>query len=118
MAIFMSYCPQFEVSRAFYSNLKTRYMFEIYDQKPVVFVFFGQFHDLLPAIFGIQAECLIRTLTCLRDMTRKSSFSRFMAIFMSYLPQFYGSMAIYNNLETRYMFQSYDKKTRCFRVLW
>jgi len=41
-----------------------------------------------------------------------------MAILMSYFPQFYGSMEIYNNLETRYMFESYDKKTRSFRVLW
>src|SRR3954466_803738 len=120
MAIFMSYCPQFEVSRAFYSNLKTRYMFESYDQKLVVFVFYDHFHELLPTVLRVPGRfaCLIRTDTCLRDMTRKSSFSRFMAILMSYFPQFYGSMEIYNNLETRYMFESYDKKTRSFPVLW
>src|SRR3954464_14091760 len=54
--------------------------------------------------------CLERTLTCLRDMTRNSPFSRFMAVFMSYCPQFWGYRAIYNDFKTRYMFESYAEK--------
>ena len=52
--------------------------------------------------------------TCWRDMTRNSSFSLFLAVFMSYCPQFWGSRAIYNNLKTRYMFESYDQKLVVF----
>ena len=37
MAVFMSYCPQFWGSRVIYNDPKTRYMFESYDQKLVVF---------------------------------------------------------------------------------
>ena len=56
LAVFMSYRPQFGVSRAIYSDLKARYMFESYNQKLVVFMFFGRFHELLPVFFGFQAD--------------------------------------------------------------
>ena len=49
-------------------------------------------------------------LTCLRKMTRKSPFLRFMAFSMSYCPLFRGSRAIYNDLTNRCMFESYDQK--------
>src|SRR3954470_23415602 len=58
--------------------------------------------------------CLERTLTCLRDMTRNSPFSRFMAVFMSYCPQFRGSRAIYSDLPTIYMLERYDQKLVVF----
>ena len=47
-------------------------------------------------------------------MPQNSQFSRFMVVFMSYFPPFYGSRAIYNNLKTRYMFESYDQKVVVF----
>ena len=56
MVVFMSYCPQFYGSRAIYCNLKKRYMFESYDQKLGVFVFYGNFHGLLPTVFGFQLD--------------------------------------------------------------
>ena len=49
MAIFMSYCPQFWGSTALY-------MFESYESKLVVFVFYGRFHEPLPTIFGFQGQ--------------------------------------------------------------
>src|SRR3954468_18768696 len=56
MAIFMIYCPQFWGSREIYNGLKTRYMFERYDQKHFVFVFYGHFHELLPTVIGFQED--------------------------------------------------------------
>ena len=58
MAVFMSYGPQFYGSRAFYNILKKRYMFESYDQKLGVFVFYGHFHELLPTVFGSSWICM------------------------------------------------------------
>src|SRR3954466_6046127 len=96
MAVFMSYCPLFRGSRAIYSDLPTRYMLERYDQKLVVFVFCGRFHELLPHSLGVLGRFTVtfRPDTCWTDMTRNPSFSRFMAVFMSYCPYFYGSRAI------------------------
>ena len=45
---------------------------------------------------------------------QKLIVSRFMAVFMSYCPQFWGSRAIYNNLKTRYMLERYDPKLVIF----
>ena len=56
MVVFMSYFPQFYGSRAIYNNFTTRYMFESYDQKVVVFVFFGHFHELLPTVLEFQED--------------------------------------------------------------
>src|SRR3954471_18102753 len=57
------------------------------------------------------------TLICLRVMNKNSSFSRYMAVFMSYCPQFWGSRAIYNDLNIRYMFGSYDQKHVVFVLM-
>ena len=50
----------------------------------------------------------------LRDMTRNSSFSCFMAVFMSYCQLFWGSTAIYNDLKTQRRIESYAKKLVVF----
>ena len=50
MVIFMCYCPQFLGSRRICMPRKNSYMFEIYDQKLIVFVFYGRFHELLPLV--------------------------------------------------------------------
>ena len=52
IAVFINYCPQFDGSREIYNNLKTRYMFESYDKKLVILVFYGHFHELLPIVLG------------------------------------------------------------------
>ena len=38
--------------RAIYNDHKTRYMFEIYDQKLSLFALYGLFHELLPIVLG------------------------------------------------------------------
>src|SRR3954462_15937527 len=70
MAVFMSYCPYFSGSRAICMARKTRYMFESYDQKLVVFVFYGRFHELLPIVFCVTGgfACLVRTLGLLLEV--------------------------------------------------
>ena len=151
----MSYYPQFYGSRAIYSNLKKRHMFESYDQNLVVFVFYGHFHEFLPTVFGFQLDlhaseeplhvwdiwlkirsfpvlwlfswaiahnfmvlgrftATLRNDTCLRVMTKNSSFSCFMVIFMSYCPQFLGSSWICMPRKKRYMFERYDEKLVVF----
>src|SRR3954467_7358543 len=84
-------------------------MLERYDPKLEVFVFYAHSFWVLGRF-----ACLVRTLTCLRDMTRNSSFSRFMAVFMIYCPLFWGYREIYNDIRTRYMFDSYDQKLVIF----
>ena len=56
MAVFMCYYTQFYGPRAIYNNLMTRYMFESYDQKLIVFVFYGGFHELLPTVLGVSGR--------------------------------------------------------------
>ena len=48
MAVFMSYLPQFW-------GAKEIYKFESYDQKLVIFAYYGHFHDLLPIVLGSMA---------------------------------------------------------------
>src|SRR3954467_14548673 len=55
MAVFMSYCPRFWGSRGICMACTTRFMFEIYDKKLVVFLFYGRFHELLPMVLASKA---------------------------------------------------------------
>src|SRR3954465_2786957 len=84
--------------------------------KNSVFTFYSHFHELLPTVLGVSGRFawLERPDTCLRVMTKNSSFSRFMAVFKSYCPQFWGSKAICMARQTRYMFESYDQKLIIF----
>ena len=43
-------------SRAIYSDHQTGCMFKSYELKLNVFVFSGRFHELLPKVFGFQAD--------------------------------------------------------------
>src|SRR3954466_13176955 len=56
MVIFMRYCPQFLGFSRICMSRKNPDMFERYDQKLVVFVFYGHFHELLPTVFGFQPD--------------------------------------------------------------
>ena len=49
MTVSMTYCPQFRGSRAIY-------MFERYNQKLIVFAFYGRFNELLPKVLGFQGD--------------------------------------------------------------
>jgi len=49
MAIFMSNFPQFW-------GLKAIYLFESYQQELVLFVFYGEFNDLLLIVLGFQGD--------------------------------------------------------------
>ena len=62
MAVFMSYCPHFWGSRGIRMARKTLYMFESYDQKLVVFAFYGRFHELLPIVLGFRGDLEVREL--------------------------------------------------------
>jgi len=42
--------------------LNTRYMFESYDQKLVVFAFYGRFNELLPVVLGFQGDLQVGEL--------------------------------------------------------
>jgi hypothetical protein len=52
--------------------------------------------------------------TCLRGMSKNSSFLHFRAVFMSYCPQFWGSVVIYKVHDTQYMFERHDQKLIVF----
>ena len=53
---FMSDCQQFWGSRGIRMARKTRYRFESYDPKLVVFVFYGHFHEFLPTVLGFHDD--------------------------------------------------------------
>src|SRR4051812_8505976 len=108
MVIFMSYCPQFLGFSRICMSRKNPGMFERYDQKLAVLAFYGCFAHGFWVSAGF--ACLERTLTCLRDMTRNSPFSRFMVIFMSYCPQFLGFSRICMSRKNPNMFERYDQK--------
>ena len=92
MDVFISYCPRFGCSWAICRAHKTRYMFENYDQKLVVFIFYGRYHELLPKVLGFKGDSQ-GSKDPIHD--QNSSFSCFMDVFMSYCPQFWGSMGIF-----------------------
>jgi hypothetical protein len=49
--------------------------------------------------------------TCLRGMTKNSSFMHFRAIFMSYSPLFWGFVEIYKEYDSLYILERNDKRT-------
>jgi hypothetical protein len=56
MAIFVIFCPQFWGSGVIYKAHETLYIFEMRDQKLVIFVFLGCFHELLPIALGFWGD--------------------------------------------------------------
>src|SRR3954465_1060681 len=52
----MSYCTLFWCSMGIYNDPKTRYMFESYDQKLVVFAFYVPFRELLHTCLGLHGD--------------------------------------------------------------
>jgi hypothetical protein len=56
--------------------------------------------------------------TCLRGMTKNSSFLRLRAVFVSYCPLFWGSKEIYKEYESLYILERNDKKDLTFLYVW
>jgi hypothetical protein len=54
--VFMSYCPQFWGSEVIYKVHDTQYRFKRHDQKLVIFVFSGHFHELLATASGFRSD--------------------------------------------------------------
>jgi hypothetical protein len=54
--------------------------------------------------------------TCLRGMTKKLIVFLFMAIFVIFCPQFWGSGVIYKAHETLYIFETRDQKLVIFAI--
>jgi hypothetical protein len=80
------------------------------------FCILGPFSWAIAHCFGVP-EWFTRSMTlstCLRGMTKNTSFLCFKAIFMSYCPQFWGSVVIYKVHDTQYMFERRDKKLIVF----
>jgi hypothetical protein len=113
---FISYCPLFRGLRAIYNDIKTWYMLERYDPKLVVFRVLWLFSWAIAHSFGVPGRftATLRPDTCLRVMTKKSSFSCFMVVFMGYCPQFLGSRWICMPRKNPYMIERYDQKLVVF----
>src|SRR3954467_4601070 len=92
-------------------------MFERYDQKVAVFALMVVFMSYCPQFWVLgQFSWLVRPDTCLGARTKNSSFSRFMAVFMSYFPHFLGSRAICMPRKTRYVFEISHQKLVSFAL--
>jgi hypothetical protein len=90
-------------------------MFDRHDQKLIVFVFIAVFVSYCPQFWGFGGFTWPMTLgTCLRGMTKNSSFLCFRAIFVSYFPLFWGSMEIYKEYDSLYILERNDKKLVIF----
>src|SRR4051812_38836032 len=111
MPFFMSYCPHFWCYRRICMARKTRYMFETYEQKLIVFASYFRFHELCSQIWQTRAIYNdLKTRYMFEGMTKNSSFSCFITVFMSYTPQFLRSREIF-------MFESYDQNLVIFMFM-
>jgi hypothetical protein len=113
-AVFMRYCPQFWGSGVIYKVHDTQHMFERHDQKLIVFAFFcvlGQFSWAIAHSFGVPGWSIrpMTLSTCLRGMTKNSSFFHFRDVFVSYCPQFWDSGVIYKAHDTQHIFRGVTK---------
>ena len=88
---------------------KNPYMFERYEQKLVVFAFYGRLHELLRIVLGFKGDFNdLNTRYLFESYEQKLVVFVIMAIFMSYCPQFFGSSWICKACKTRCMFEIYD----------
>jgi hypothetical protein len=109
----VSYYPQFWDSGVIYKAHYTQHFFQRHDKKLVIFCILGPFSWAIAHSFGF-LKWFTRSMTlstCLRGMTKNSSFLRFRAIFMSYWTLFWGSEEIYKKYDSLYILERNDKKT-------
>ena len=105
MVVFTSYCPQFWGSRAIY-------LFVSYDQKVVIFAFYGRFHELLPTFMGFQGD-----LTWPQDTIHVWGHDQKLVIFVFY-GRFHEISHIVLGFQGDLHVWELWPKTRCFRVVW
>ena len=80
------------------------------------------FSRAIAHIFGVTRgfPWPVRPDTCLRVMSKNSSFSRLIVVFMNYCPRVWRSRAIYDDLNTWYMFEGMTKNSSfsCFMTVF
>jgi hypothetical protein len=84
------------------------------------FCILGPFSWAIAHSFGVP-EWFTRSIslsTCLRGMTKNSSFLCFRAVFVRYCPLFWVSMEIYKEYESLYILERNDKKDLSFLRVW
>ena len=115
MVVFMSYCPHFWGSTAICTARKTQYMLESYEQNVVAFAFYRRLLWPIAHNFGVLGGFVwnVRLDTCLRVM-KKTSFSRFIAVFMRNFPEVWEYRGVCMADKTQYMFESNDQKDILF----
>ena len=88
MVVFMSYCPQFSGSKVICMVCKDTIHIWEWWPKPYRFRVLWTFSCAIAHCFGVLGRFArpIKLNSCLRDMTKNSLFSCFLAIFMSYYP--------------------------------
>jgi hypothetical protein len=111
-AVFMSYRPLFRGHVEIYKEYDSLYILERNDKKN------SSFSWAIAHCFGV-LDWFTRSMTlstCLRGMTKNSSFLRFRVVFVSYCPQFWGDGLIYKVYDSLYILERNDKKTWHFCV--
>jgi hypothetical protein len=114
-AVFMSYRPLFRGYVEIYKEYDSLYILERNDHF-FLFLRLWQFSWAIAHSFGV-LSWFIRPMTlstCLRGVTKNSSFLCFRAVFMRYCPQFWGFGVIYKIHDTKYMFERHGQNLVVF----
>jgi hypothetical protein len=118
-AIFVSYCPLFWGSGVIYKAHDTQYILERDDKKTHHFCVLWPFSRAIAYSFGVPGW-FTRSMTlstCLRSMTKNSSFLCFRDVFVSYCPQFWGSVETYKEYDSLYILERNAKKLVVFAFM-
>jgi hypothetical protein len=78
--------------------------------------FQGHFHELLPIVLGFRGELqgIWQSVHLERNHKKNLLFFVFMALFVSYCPQFWGFGVIYKAHDSQYMFERRDQNLVVF----
>jgi hypothetical protein len=81
--------------------------------------FQGHFHELLPIVLGFRADLqgIWQSIHLREEWQKKLVVFAFMALFVSYCPQFWGFGVIYKAHDSQYMFERRGQKHVFFCVL-
>jgi hypothetical protein len=82
------------------------------------FCLLGMFSWAIAHSFGVLGWFTRSTTisTCSRGMTKNSSFLHFRDVFVSYCPQFWGSVMIYKEYDSLYIFEGMIKNSSFLRL--
>jgi hypothetical protein len=108
----------FGVLVRFYKAHDTRYTFERMTKNSTFWIFYGPFCYLLPIVLGFQDDLHGPRYSgrCLKDKYKKTLFSHFIIVFLSYCPLFWSFAVIYKAHDTRCMLEMHDQKLIIFCV--